>query len=211
MIVAGLGNPGTKYERTRHNVGFLVVDELLRRSGAVLDKKRFNSLVGKAVVGGREVFLVKPQTFMNLSGQAVGPMMGFHHLSRGEVIVVHDELDLHFGTVRVKVGGGHGGHNGLRDLLTSLGGGDFVRIRVGVGRPLPGQEGVDHVLTSFRPEEAAALPEVLNRAADAVEAVISSGVITAMNRTNGVSASRRTLSSEAAERTPSGEAPGKAN
>lgn len=189
MLVVGLGNPGARYDRTRHNAGFLVVDELARRHGSVLDRKKFNASIGKATVAGRDVWLVKPQTWMNLSGQSVGPMMGFHHLSRGDVVVAHDDLDLPFGKVRVKVGGGHGGHNGLRDLVTALGGGDFVRVRIGIGRPAPGQDSADYVLQPFAPEEWTRVPDVVGKAADAVQAVVADGPAAAMNRINGPEAS----------------------
>lgn len=189
MLVVGLGNPGARYDRTRHNAGFLVVDELARRHGTALDRKKFNAAIGRAAVARRDVWLVKPQTWMNLSGQSVGPMMGFHHLSRGDVVVAHDDLDLPFGKVRVKVGGGHGGHNGLRDLVTALGGADFVRVRIGIGRPPPGQDSADFVLQPFAPEEWSRVPDVVGKAADAVEAVVADGPAAAMNRINGPEAS----------------------
>lgn len=171
-VVVGLGNPGRKYERTRHNAGFLVADELVRRhGGSWRAKKRAEAAeVGFAL---RNVTLLKPQTFMNESGAA---LTGF---KVGQFIVVHDELDLPEGTVRVKVGGGGGGHNGLRSIISRFGK-DFVRVRVGIGRPPEGMETVGYVLGRMD----SAVKEAIPTAADAVEAVIEHGPERAMNRFN---------------------------
>lgn len=170
-LLAGLGNPGKEYERTRHNVGFLAVDALARDEG-VSFRKRFSSEAGEALVGSEKVLLLKPQTFMNRSGQAVGPATHFHHLSPKDVIVIHDDLDLEFGEVRIKVGGGHGGHNGLRSLIAHLGSPDFIRIRVGIGRPPWKGDVTGWVLGAFDEEQNEALPEVLERAVQAARCVI---------------------------------------
>ena len=147
QLVVGLGNPGRRYASTRHNVGFLVVDRLASRWAGSCDRKQLGALVDKVRIGSSDVVLAKPQTFMNLSGQAVASLRGFYKpASVDDILVVHDELDLEFGTVRLKRGGGHGGHNGLRDIQARLGTNDFVRVRVGIGRPPEGWDTADYVL-----------------------------------------------------------------
>jgi PTH1 family peptidyl-tRNA hydrolase len=171
-VVVGLGNPGRRYAKTRHNVGFLVADELAGRYGGRW-KRAKRAEVSEIDLGPYPVTLVKPQTYMNNSGQAVGTY------GADRLIVVHDDLDLDAGVVRVKVGGGPGGHNGLRSIIGQLGR-EFVRVRVGVGRPEPGYDPRDYVLSNMD----AALREAVPRAADAVEAVIEQGPEAAMNRFN---------------------------
>ena len=171
-VVVGLGNPGRSYERTRHNVGFLVADELARRYGGDWRKKK-KSQAAEVNFGASSTTLLKPQTFMNNSGAALG---GYR---AGELIVVHDDLDLPVGDVRVKVGGGAGGHNGLRSIIGQLGN-EFVRVRIGVGRPPELLTVTDHVLGKMD----AAVKDAVPKAADAVEAVIQDGAEAAMNRFN---------------------------
>lgn len=183
-LVVGLGNPGRRYEETRHNAGFLVVDRLAERSMASCSKKQFGALIGDILVAGTPVVLVKPQSFMNLSGQPTASLSGYFKTPREEIIVVHDELDLPFGQVRIKVGGGHGGHNGLRDLQQKLGTNKFVRVRVGISRPPPQWDVADYVLAKWTAEEAHGLAEVVDTAADAVEAVLRDGPVAAMNHFN---------------------------
>lgn len=183
-LLVGLGNPGRQYENTRHNVGWLVLDEIASSSGASIDKKKFGAELGEAQVDGVRTLLVKPQTFMNLSGEAVGPAARFYKVEVPDVVVIHDDLDLEFGTVRIKVGGGHGGHNGLRSLLAHLGSRDFVRIRVGIGRPGGKREVVGHVLGGFDRKEAEELPFVLGRAADAARCVLKNDPVLCMNEFN---------------------------
>lgn len=183
-LVLGLGNPGARYERTRHNAGFLVVDRLAERHKATVARKQFGALVDQAQVAGTPVVLAKPQGFMNLSGQPAASLRGFYKVEDPEMIVVHDDVDLPFGDVRLKQGGGHGGHNGLRDLVDKLGTASFVRVRVGVGRPPEGWDTADWVLAAWAPAESAELPAVVDRASDAVEAVVREGVGPAMNHTN---------------------------
>ena len=182
-LVLGLGNPGRKYAGTRHNVGFLVVDRLASRSGDSVTTKQFGALVGKALVGSRPAVLAKPQGYMNRSGQPAASLRGYYKLDNDEVIVVHDDLDLPFGEVRVKQGGGHGGHNGLRDLSRALGG-TYLRVRVGVGRPPQGWDPADYVLGKWTQVEQESLDTIVDQAADAVEAVARDGVGTAMNQFN---------------------------
>lgn len=171
-LLAGLGNPGREYERTRHNVGFLVLDRFADLVGASFDRRKFSAEMGEAVVGGEKALLLKPQTFMNRSGESIGPAAHFHKIEVQDVVAVHDDLDLDFGTVRIKQGGGHGGHNGLRSLIANLGSPDFLRIRVGIGRPSGGREVTGYVLGGFDPTEAQELPDALERAADALRCVM---------------------------------------
>ena len=186
-LVVGLGNPGTRYERTRHNAGFATGRLLADRHGIGLRDKRFRARMGRGRIGDETVILALPQTWMNRSGDSIGPMAGYYKLAREEVIVIHDELDLPFGSVKVKAGGGHGGHNGLRDLVTKMGGGQFDRVRIGIGRPDGPMDPADYVLARWSTEQAPAVPSVVDRAADCIEAVLRDGVREAMNRFNGLS------------------------
>ncbi len=191
-LVVGLGNPGKKYEKNRHNVGFMVVEHLARTHGMPDFKEKFSGVwtKGELTLGGGStrfpVALLKPGTFMNLSGDCVQPAAAFLKVDARNVIVVHDELDLPWRDVKLKMGGGHAGHNGLRSLIDRLGVPDFVRVRVGVGRPPPGFKGdvADFVLQNFDAMEAAELPEVVDRACAAVEAVVAKGAQAAMNALN---------------------------
>ena len=185
-LIAGLGNPGKKYERTRHNVGFMVAELLAQRWGVDTKTKKFASRFGRGTVSGSDALIALPQTYMNLSGDAVQPMAAYFRVPIERIVVVHDELDLPFGVVRAKGGGGHAGHNGLRSLKQRLGGGDFPRVRVGVGRPEAGNDVVGHVLGGFNTSEARHLEAVIERAADIVEQVMKHGVGAAMNRVNGL-------------------------
>ncbi len=169
----GLGNPGRSYERTRHNIGFLVADELAKRHGGSWRAKK-RAEAAPVGFGLENVMLLKPTTYMNNSGAA---LVGY---KPGQLVVVHDELDLPAGTVRVKAGGGAGGHKGLRSIIQHLGGNEFVRVRVGIGRPPVGVTATDYVLGRMEP----AIKEAVPRAADAVEAVIEGGPEAAMNRFN---------------------------
>jgi len=183
-LVVGLGNPGPSYARNRHNVGFRVALRFAEAHRISVDTRKFGALVGLGVAFGEKVAVVLPQTFMNVSGEAVGPAMRFFKAAPAEVTVVHDELDLPFGAVRVKVGGGHAGHNGLRSLVQHLGGPDFVRVRVGISRPPPQWDSADYVLANFSGAEEAALPTVLDGALDGIDRVMRDGPIAAMNRLN---------------------------
>ncbi len=185
MLIVGLGNPGRQYEATRHNAGFMVVGELARRAGVTDFREKFSGRYARAVLAGKDVVLMMPDTFMNLSGQCVQPAAVFFKVPLDEVVVVHDELDLPLGDVRLKKGGGHGGHNGLRDLIARMGDG-FLRVRVGIGKPPPGFRGetADWVLGRFSTDERIGLDEIFARAADAVEETVSAGVAAAMNRVN---------------------------
>ena len=198
-LIAGLGNPGARYDRTRHNVGFDVVERLADRAGVSLREKRFNAVLGTGRIGGEAVLLCKPQTFMNRSGDSVGPMAGWYKLPPAQVITVHDDLDLPFGDVRVKVGGGHGGHNGLRDLHRALPDNGYVRVRVGIGRPKGPMDVSSWVLSRWSPDEVERIDDVVDRAANAVELVLAEGVKPAMNRVNGEGKARRKKKSKSGE------------
>jgi PTH1 family peptidyl-tRNA hydrolase len=183
FLVVGLGNPGPKYEGNRHNVGFMVVDRLGERLGAGPYREKFKGLFTKVALGSDDAVLLKPGTFMNLSGESAQPAAQFFRVPVERIIVVHDELDLPFGTLRLKVGGGTAGHNGLKSLQQRLGDPGFVRLRFGIGRP-PAGSPVSYVLGDFSAIERAELPDLLDRAADAVEAVAKEGVGAAMNSVN---------------------------
>jgi PTH1 family peptidyl-tRNA hydrolase len=183
-IVVGLGNPGRKYEHTRHNAGFMAVDEFARGLRFALTREKYHALVGKVRIGAGDVLLAKPQTYMNESGRSVGAILRYTSATAADLVVVHDELDLPLGAVRVKAGGGHGGHNGLRSIIEHLGTPEFIRVRVGIGRPPAGGDAADYVLTPFLPGERDAAAEAVARAAEAVRTVIIEGLTAAMNAFN---------------------------
>lgn len=185
-MVVGLGNPGREYERTRHNAGFDVVDELARRHGGKFrGSLRFPAETAEVKVGGETIYLVKPQTYMNASGEAVGPLLRKRGIELANLVVVVDDVDLELGRLRLRGQGSPGGHNGLKSVQAALGTDEYVRVRVGVGRPGTGREMVNHVLSRFAPDEKDAVAEVLSRAADAVETILSGGLSKAMNSFNG--------------------------
>jgi PTH1 family peptidyl-tRNA hydrolase len=192
FLVAGLGNPGRQYQTSRHNVGFMVADALRVAEGWPEYKPKFSGLWTRGEIGGVPVVLLEPQTYMNLSGESVQPAAAFLKVPPAKVIVVHDELDLAWRDVRLKLGGGHAGNNGIRSIIERMGTPDFVRVRIGVGKPPPGFRGggADWVLSSFDPVERAELPDVLSAAMAAVRAVVTEGVATAMLRVNTQSGQR---------------------
>jgi PTH1 family peptidyl-tRNA hydrolase len=186
-LVVGLGNPGPEYAPTRHNAGFRVIDELARRHGIALAReRRVHGLFGRGRVCGVELGLLEPHTFMNLSGKAVLAVATASPLGdiTSDLVVVYDDLDLPFGRLRIRPGGGAGGQKGLADIQNRLGRSDFPRMRFGIGRPPPGEDPVEYVLASFDAEQQAGLGDVLARAADALEAIVADGVQLAMNRFN---------------------------
>ena len=184
QLVVGLGNPGTDYAHTRHNAGFLVVDEVAAAWGISIHQKKFNGELGRGRVNGIETLLVKPQAYMNKSGLPVRQVGDYFKISYQDMLVIHDDIDLEFGRLKIKVKGGHGGHNGVRSLIGALGEDAFVRLRVGVGRS--GNEGnvVNHVLGTFNQQERASLEKVIKRARDAVETILCEGAKEGMNRFN---------------------------
>lgn len=180
-LVVGLGNPGKKYDGTRHNVGFAAVDALASLAGASIDRAQGKAAVGRGVLGGSRVLLAKPQTYMNLSGDAVHALSTFYKVPATRLILLYDDMDTAVGAVRVKSTGGHGGHNGVRSVLARLGtGAPFVRVRIGVGRP-DAAAVVDHVLSRFKPGEADAVDAAVRDAAAAARAVVELGVEKALS------------------------------
>jgi PTH1 family peptidyl-tRNA hydrolase len=181
-MIAGLGNPGREYAKTRHNLGFMVVDELARRAGTPAWKQRFKAELTDIVIDGEKVILVKPQTYMNLSGHAIREAAAWFKIPRQDVLVVLDELDIPFGAIRMRQGGSAGGHNGLKSINEQLGGQDIPRLRVGIGRG----HGVAtaQVLSRFSAEEERELPMIIDCSADCAGHWVTSGIIDAMNRCN---------------------------
>lgn len=183
--IVALGNPGKKYAETRHNVGWMALDRAL---GPLTWQAKFNGEFAKTWLGDRELLVLKPGTFMNLSGHPTQAMAQFFGLQPAEVLVLHDDLDLAFGRVQLKSGGGHGGHNGLRSLHAQLPSADYARLRLGIGRPPTGTAAqadvADYVLAPFLPIERAELPAVLERARQALETCVRLGVRAAMNEVN---------------------------
>ena len=185
-LIVGLGNPGKKYEKHRHNIGFQTVDRL-RAEQALPDwKEKFSGVFSRGSAFGGDVMLLKPQTYMNVSGDSVQPAAAFVKTDPGHVVVIHDELDLAFGDVRLKLGGGHAGHNGLRSIIARLGSPDFLRVRIGIGRPPPGFRGevADYVLSTFDPVEAATVPDLIDKALKAIGLVVEKGPAAAQNVVN---------------------------
>ncbi len=182
-LVVGLGNPGRDYEGTRHNIGFASLDILAARVGAQVKNAKFSALVGDAVIGGVHVLLMKPQTYMNLSGEAVSAAAAFYKLSPADIIVLCDDVNFDVGHLRIRRNGSHGGHNGLRNIEEKLGSRDYPRIKLGVGKkPHPDYDLADWVLGRFPKEAKEALTEVCARAADAVELMLVGKTDEAMNR-----------------------------
>ena len=180
-LIAGLGNPGAKYEQTRHNAGFWFVDEVARRhAGRFRAESRFASEVASCRIDGQECRLQKPQEFMNRSGRPVAALAAFYRIPRPAILVVHDDLDLPPGTVKLKQDGGHGGHNGLRDLIPSLGGNDFLRLRIGIGHPGHRDDVVGYVLKSAAREERAAIDEAIEKALAVLPDIIAGNIEAAM-------------------------------
>ena len=186
QLVIGLGNPGPQYEKTRHNIGFMVADLLAGRLGGTFKvHKRSGAEIVTGRLGGRSVILAKPRTYMNESGRHVGPLAKFYSVSPGDVIVIHDELDIDFGKIRLKLGGGEGGHNGLRSVVNALGTKDIQRVRVGIGRPPGRKDPAAFVLEGFSAAERAEVPAICEQAADATELLIESGLESAQNLVHG--------------------------
>ena len=190
-LIGGLGNPGREYELNRHSVGFMVADALAYAHGLTDLRPKYSGLVSRGTIGDEEVTLLKPQTFMNLSGDSVQPAASWLKLAPEDMIIVHDELDLPWKTIRLKTGGGHAGHNGLRSIIQRLGTADFVRVRVGIGRPPAGFRGeiADWVLSNFDGSERAELDDVVAASRDAVVDVVRIGMKAAIaaleKRTSG--------------------------
>ncbi len=193
-LIVGLGNPGREYAHSRHNVGFQCLDHFAHKHGLAFGKRQFSSRIATGAVEGRQVMLVKPQTFMNRSGDAVGTLAHFLRLPLADLLVIYDDLDLPLGKIRIRDRGSAGGHNGMKSIIASLGGNqEFPRIRVGIGRPLEGEDAaskkavgdvINYVLSNFTRDEAAAMKDLCERATDIVLCTIKEGITVAMNRYN---------------------------
>lgn len=181
-VIIGLGNPGAYYQCTRHNMGFLVLDALARNLKVPFGAEMFHCLLAEGRIGDTPVLLVKPQTFMNMSGKGVKKLVDYLGNDIKSILVVHDDLDLPFGTIRLKTGGGHGGHKGLISLIEYLGSADFIRVRLGISKPENREMIESYVLQQFTEEELQKLPEILEGACDAITLTITSGAHTAMNK-----------------------------
>ncbi len=182
-LVVGLGNPGRTYRWTRHNMGFLLVEQLARRHGIELSRRGLHSLYGRGRIGGQEVLLAKPQTYMNLSGEAVSRLLRFFKIPPDDLMILHDDLDLPVGKVRIRRRGGHGGHRGVKSIIESLGRQDFLRVKVGIGRPRNlEQDPTDFVLEPLSKAEKEAFGKQIEKSVDVVELLLQEGAETAMNR-----------------------------
>ena len=184
-LVVGLGNPGAKYENTRHNVGFMTADALAGRNGEPIRRVKYNALTSEAVIGGQSVLLMKPTTFMNLSGQAVSEAARFYKIPADHVLVISDDVDLPLGKLRIRKSGSAGGHNGLKNIIQLLGPDQFPRLKIGVGgKPHPDYNMADWVLGQFQGEDKKTIDAAVARAADAVECLLADGIDRAMNQYN---------------------------
>jgi peptidyl-tRNA hydrolase, PTH1 family len=182
LLVVGLGNPGPNYAKTRHNVGFMVADILAdRMSSNFKVHKKSGAEVATGHLGGRSVVLAKPRVYMNESGRQVGPLANFYSVPPGDVVIIHDELDIDFGRIRLKLGGGEGGHNGLRSVASALGTKNFQRVRIGIGRPPGRKDPAAFVLETFSTNERTEVPTICEQAADATELLIQVGLEPAQN------------------------------
>ncbi|HEY8346257.1 MAG TPA: aminoacyl-tRNA hydrolase [Symbiobacteriaceae bacterium] len=184
-LIVGLGNPGAQYANTRHNVGWMALDAFARKHGVALDRQRFHGLQGELLWHGEKVILLKPLTYMNLSGQAVAPTVRFFKIALPDLLVVYDDLDLKPGTLRMREKGSAGGHNGMKSIIQELGTEEFPRLRIGIGRPAPGWSVVDWVLSPFGPEDQAIIAETLPRAVEAIESFLTDGPAKTMSKFNG--------------------------
>lgn len=179
-LIVGLGNPGNRYRATRHNIGFMVLEKLAAKLELDLSQKSFNALWGKGKIASKNVILAMPQTYMNLSGNAVRQLNAFFKTDLSNLMVIHDDLDLSFGSVRLKTGGGNAGHKGLASIEENLGSSEFMRIRLGIGKPVDKSRIEGYVLEPFGKEELSVLPEIIQWAADAATEIVLSGMQTAI-------------------------------
>ena len=185
-VIVGLGNPGDKYARTRHNVGFDVIDLLAEQNGISVTERKHKALIGKGRIAGQAVILVKPQTFMNLSGESVGDILHFYKLDPAQdLIVISDDVALDPGTLRIRKKGSAGGHNGLKNIIAHCHTEEFMRVRIGVGKLPPNGDMIAHVLGSFAPEDRRLVELSYERAAQAIDCILSEDVDKAMSRYNG--------------------------
>lgn len=184
-LIVGLGNPGPTYSYTRHNIGFIVAQRLADDCGIALKRKGYQGIYGAGRCAETESTILLPQTFMNVSGSSVVSACKSLGVSPGDLIVIHDDLDLLPGTLRIKIGGGHGGHNGIRSISSLLGTSDYLRVKLGIGRPSPGRDVADYVLSNFSLHEKDILETLTLKATDAIKTILRENVTAAMNRFNG--------------------------
>ncbi|MFC6232769.1 aminoacyl-tRNA hydrolase [Paenibacillus allorhizosphaerae] len=180
----GLGNPGRQYETTRHNIGFMAIDRFAEQHGIKIAQSKCKGLLGEGHVAGQKVYLLKPQTYMNLSGESIRAFMDFYKASIEDLVVIYDDLDTPFGNIRLRYQGSAGGHNGIKSTIQHLGTQSFNRIRMGISRPAPGREVVDYVLGSFTKEEAQTMPSVLDKTAEAMEHLLTNSFEKTMGKYN---------------------------
>ncbi|ALS24793.1 MULTISPECIES: aminoacyl-tRNA hydrolase [Paenibacillus] len=181
----GLGNPGRQYEMTRHNIGFMALDRFADKHGIQISQNKCKGLMGEGMVAGEKVVLLKPQTYMNLSGESVRAFMDFYKASPDDLIVVYDDLDTPYGSIRLRYQGSAGGHNGIKSIIQHLGSQKFNRIRMGISRPAPGRDIADYVLSPFSKEEWQSMPQVLDRTCEAMEYVLEHTFEKTMAKFNG--------------------------
>jgi len=183
-LIAGLGNPGRKYAKTRHNIGFMVIDRLAEKFNVSLNQKKFDNFFGLGEIDNVKVILTEPLAFMNRSGPPVLQLAKYYKLTFDHVLVIHDDIDILFGNIKIKAKGGHGGHNGIRSIIGSSGSNEFPRIRIGIGRPDTHMDVTDHVLGKFAKDETGLLESVLTSAAEAAQEIINKGLTLSMNKFN---------------------------
>ncbi len=181
LLVVGLGNPGDAYVKTRHNAGFIVLDELAESFSILVEKKKYNALFGRGLIEGSEVILAKPMAFMNLSGIPVQKILNYFKIPFEDMLVIHDDIDLAFGRLQIKENGGHGGHKGLKSIIETVGGSNFVRLRIGIGRSEDNINVANYVLGQFNTNEKKILDRITEKARDAVVTTICKGTKEAMN------------------------------
>jgi len=184
MIVVGLGNPGRQYSRTRHNIGFMVVDKFASMHALSFSRRKFKAKIATGRIAGEDAILAKPQTFMNCSGESVGPLVRYYKREPSDLLVVYDDVDIPFGTIRLRPHGGAGGHKGIKSIIAHLGGDAFPRLRVGIGRGAPFGDMSEYVLDKFTTAERAELDGIIQRACDAVEAALTGPLDKAMSMFN---------------------------
>ncbi|MEA4924792.1 MAG: aminoacyl-tRNA hydrolase [Syntrophomonadaceae bacterium] len=182
-IIVGLGNPGPEYKNTRHNIGFIVLEELAARHAVEKQDSKFDAIIGHTRIKGEKVLLVKPLTYMNLSGKSVQPLMHWHKTDLQDLMVIYDDMDLPLGSIRLRANGGSGGHKGIKSIMERLATPDFARTRIGIGRPVD-REAVDWVLGRFTAEDKDLIAQTVQKAADAVERWVTGGITEAMNAYN---------------------------
>ena len=200
-VIVGLGNPGREYAQTKHNVGFMLVDALADKLGIFNWQEKFDALIAEGRLGTEKILLVKPQTYMNDSGRAVGPLMNWYKLPPEALIVAHDDMDIPAGTIRIRKKGSAGGHNGIKSVLAHLGDEHFSRVRIGIGRPLPGWTVINHVLAPFQEEDVPKIKEAIQYLLPAVECIVTEDTDKAMNLYNPKKVKKQKLENQESRET----------